>query len=185
MVKKIVDVKNPILREIAKPVAKIDKKTKMLIQNLQDTLNVQKDPEGVGLAAPQLGKSLRIFVISYRDLNRVVVNPTVLEKSENSKAPANAKATAGRSRGKASKILEGCLSLPHFYGPIRRANKIKIEYLNENGEKQIEEFEGFNAQIIQHEIDHLNGVLFIDHILKQKAPLYKFGENGWEEVELT
>jgi peptide deformylase len=177
MIRKIVDVKDPILRAKAKEVGKIDKKIKDLISNMNDTLDAQKDPEGVGLAAPQVGKSLRIFVVSYKELKRVIINPNVLEITKK-KLPK----TKGK---KSNKILEGCLSLPHFYGPIDRASKIKIEYQDINGIKQIEDFRGFNAQIIQHEIDHLNGVLFIDHILKQKAPLYKFGEDGWEEVELT
>ncbi len=176
MIKKIVDVKNPILRAKAKTVVKIDKKVKELIDNMKDTLESQKDPEGVGLAAPQLGKSVRVFVVSYKELKRVIINPVILEVSKEKKL--------SKTKKKKNKILEGCLSLPHFYGPIKRSSKIKIEYMDELGEKKSEEFTSFNAQIIQHEIDHLNGILFIDHILKQKAPLYKFGEDGWEEVEL-
>jgi peptide deformylase len=179
---KIVGVKNPVLRAKAKPVAKIDKKILELIHGMKETLAVQKDPEGVGLAAPQIGKSLQIFVVNYKNLSRVIINPEVIEVSKTQKVnePASSKK---KSRGK-KEILEGCLSLPHYYGPIKRADKIKIKYLNEKGQEQTEEFSGFNAQIIQHEIDHLNGILFIDKILEQKAPLYKFTNDEWEEVEL-
>jgi len=176
MALKIVGVKNPVLREIAKPVVKIDKKILELVKEMLATLDVQKDPEGVGLAAPQVGKSFRIFVVNYKNLKRVVINPEILKIDKKKKV---------NSESKKKDILEGCLSLPHYYGPIKRATSIKIKYLNEKGEEQIEEFTNFNAQIIQHEIDHLNGVLFVDKILEQKAPLYKFDGDEWEEVELV
>ncbi len=177
MANKIVTVKNPVLRQVAKPVTKVDKKILELIREMNATLIVQKDPEGVGLAAPQIGKSLRIFVVNYKDLKRVIINPEVVEVSKTQKI--------NKEKKKSSKdILEGCLSLPHYYGPIKRADKIKIEYMDEKGTKQTEEFVGFNAQIIQHEIDHLNGILFVDKILEQKAPLYKFDGDEWEEVEI-
>ncbi len=81
-------------------------------------------------------------------------------------------------------ILEGCLSLPYYYGPLVRSPKITVRYLNEKGEKTTETFDGFNAQIILHEIDHLNGILFIDRLLEEKKPLYKVDGDEWEEVEL-
>lgn len=182
MVQKIVDVKDPILRKKAKLVEKIDKKILLLIKNMHDTLDVQKDPEGVGLAAPQIGKSYQIFVVNYKKLERTIINPKILkiDKIVGTKRVSTTKAPRGKE------ILEGCLSLPHYYGPIKRADKIKIEFLNEKGEKKVEEFKGFDAQIIAHEIDHLNGILFIDKILEQKAPLYKFNsDNEWEEVKLV
>jgi peptide deformylase len=174
MVRKIVDVKSPILRQKAKPVAKIDKKIKELVADMQDTLVAQSDPEGVGLAAPQVGKSLQLFVVDYKNLKRVVINPAILEVAKVLKTKTK----------KSKKILEGCLSLPNFYGPIKRTHKVKLQYMDLEGKKTTEEFEGFNAQIIMHEMDHLNGVLFIDRILEQKAPLYKFEGDDWEEVEL-
>ena len=91
--------------------------------------------------------------------------------------------TKNKSKRKKS-ILEGCLSLPYYYGPLTRAPKIKIKYLDEKGNETVEEFSGFLAQIVQHEIDHLNGVLFIDHIIKEKKPLYKVHGDDWEEVDL-
>lgn len=176
MVRKILLSGDPKLRRIAKPVIKIDKKIRTLIKDLKDTLSLQKDPEGVGLAAPQLGKNLRIFLVNYKNLKRVVINPQILEISK--------KLKKNKDKNGAS-ILEGCLSLPHYYSSIRRANFVKIRYLNEKGEKKEEVFKDFFAQVILHEIDHLNGILFLDRLIEQKRPLYKLTAGKWEEVELA
>jgi peptide deformylase len=80
--------------------------------------------------------------------------------------------------------MEGCLSLPDYYGPLQRSNKIKIKYLDLTGKQKEEEFTGLAAQIVQHEIDHLNGIMFVSKLLEQKAPLYKLEKNEWVEVEL-
>ena len=173
MIRKILPTTDPKLKLKSKSVTKIDKKTLNLIQDLRDTLAIQKDPEGIGLAAPQIGKNLRVFVASYKNFKRVVINPVVISKS-----PHFAKASRGKE------IMEGCLSLPNYYGPLKRNKKVKIKYENEKGEEIIEEFKDFDAQIILHEIDHLEGVLFIDHLLKEKKPLYKVKGETWEEIEL-
>lgn len=177
MVRKIVQSKEPSLRQKSKPVAGIDKKVLDIIRDLKDTLAVQKEPEGVGLAAPQIGKNVRIFVCDYKDFQRVVVNPEILAISE--KPIANSKKLKAKKE-----ILEGCLSLPNYYGPLKRADKVTLKYLNEKGKEIEEAFEGFNAQIILHEIDHLEGVLFLDRLFEQKQPLYKVTGDEWEEVEL-
>lgn len=175
MIQRIIQSGNPILRKVSKPVGTIDKKVKGLIQDLKDTLAVQKDPEGVGLAAPQIGVNLRVFVVGFKNLNRVVINPEIIE----------IKKTSGKKQKSKSEILEGCLSLPHYYGPLKREALVKIKYLNEEGKETIEEFKDFNAQIILHEIDHLNGFLFVDRLLEQKKKLYKLDtDDTWEEVEL-
>lgn len=171
MIRKIVSSQDPILKKVCKPVGVIDKKILQIIADLQNTLRVQKDPEGVAIAAPQIGKLLRIFVVSHKGLERVVVNPEILKVS--------------RKKAGQSQIMEGCLSLPNYYGPLKRASVVKIKYLNEQGKKVEEEFEGFFAQIILHEIDHLNGIFFVQRLLEQKKPLYKLNKNNeWEEVEL-
>lgn len=178
MVKKILPSGDPVLRQKSKAVGKIDKKVTAIIKDLRDTLNVQKDPEGVGLAAPQIGKNLRIFVAKYKSFERVVVNPEIIKIEEDSK-----KETPGKTKSK-KEILEGCLSLPYYYGPLKRASKITVKYLDEGGKIVTETFEGFNAQIIMHEIDHLEGILFIDHLISEGKPLYKVTNDEWEEVEL-
>lgn len=176
MIQKIVQSGNPTLRAKSRPLQKVDKKVLQVIQDLKDTLKVQKDPEGVGLAAPQIGKNLQIFLADFKNFKRVVINPKVLKIGKKGHSTKT-------SRDK-KEILEGCLSLPHYYGPLKRSDKVTLQYLNEKGEKITEKFEGFNAQIILHEIDHLNGILFIDHLLKEKKPLYKVIGDEWEEVEL-
>ena len=176
MVRKILLSSDPILRKKSKPVVKIDKKVKELVRDLKDTLSVQKDPEGVGLAAPQIGKNLRVFVAKYENFDKVVINPEIIKIG---------KGTSAKSKKSSKKeILEGCLSLPYYYGPLKRAPKITIKYIDENGQSQTGTFTGFHAQIIMHEIDHLEGILFIDHLISEGKPLYKIEGEEWEEVEL-
>lgn len=173
MILQFEDIKSPILRAKAKRIDKIDKKITKLIADMGETLRVQKDPEGIGLAAPQIGKSLQIFLVEFEKLKRVIINPVVISVGKINK------------KKRKEKTLEGCLSLPHYYGPIRRPDEVTIKYMNEIGELKQEKFEGFPAHIIQHELDHLNGALFIDHILEQNAPLYLFDGDEFEEVELA
>jgi len=121
--------------------------------------------------------NLRVFAINYKHLQRVIVNPELLEIKTNSKLKVS-------KRGK-DEILEGCLSLPHYYGPLKREDFVRVKYKDEDGQEVIEEFKGFDAQIILHEIDHLNGILFVDRLLEQKKKLYKLDESDeWEEVEI-
>ncbi|MDP3917932.1 MAG: peptide deformylase [Candidatus Woesebacteria bacterium] len=182
MVQKIVQSGDPILRRVSRPIGSIDRKTQKLIQDLKDTLSVQKDPEGVGLAAPQIGKNLRAFAVNFKNLKRIVINPEIISVLSTKRMHHDVGKVQSTKR---SEILEGCLSLPHYYGPLKREALVKIKYLDENGKEIIEEFKDFDAQIILHEIDHLNGFLFIDRLLEQKKKLYKLDEKDeWEEVEL-
>lgn len=177
MIQKIVQSGNPTLREVSKPVIKIDKKVKKLITDLKDTLAIQKDPEGVGLASPQIGVNLRVFVINYKNFKRTVINPEIVSISKKKYISENKK--------KNSEILEGCLSLPHYYGPLKREQSVTLKYQDEEGKEITEEFKDFNAQMMLHEIDHLNGVLFVDRLLEQKKKLYHLHEDDtWEEVEI-
>lgn len=178
MILKIVDIKNPILRKKAKRVVRIDKKVKQLISDMKETLLAQKDPEGVGLAAPQVGKALQIFIMHYPEegINlKAVINPTILEVTNN----------VPRKKKKGEKdILEGCLSLPYYYGPVERPGGVKIKYQDEEGQEKVEEFSGFAAHIVSHEVDHLMGRLFIDHILENKSRLFYIEDDNAEEVDL-
>lgn len=178
MIRKIVRVTDPHLRKKSKPVKKIDKKVLSLIADLKNTLKAQKDPEGVGLAAPQIGKSQRVFVTKYKGNIKAFINPKILRIS---KDPASKK---GKPEKRKQKIMEGCLSLPHHYGPLVRSKKVKVKYLTEKGKEVTETFEELEAQIVRHEIDHLNGVIFIDRLLEQKKPLYELVGDEWEEVEI-
>jgi peptide deformylase len=172
MIRKILQTKDPILRKKAQEVPVLNNKISGIIKDLKDTLVIQKEPEGVGLAAPQIGKNLQIFVINYKSVKRVVINPKILNIEKSTKK-------AGKKE-----ILEGCLSLPNYYSPLRRASGVTLKYLNEKGAEVTEKFKGFYAQIVLHEIDHLNGILFVDRLLEQKKPLYKLSGKDWEEVEL-
>lgn len=175
MIRKVVQAGDPRLRKVSKPVGKIDKKIHLLIADLKETLRAHKNPEGVGLAAPQIGKNLRVFVmVDGKDL-KTVINPEVISVT-------NAKQTKGK-KNKKDDVLEGCLSVPHYYGPLKRGGVIKIKYLNEEGQEITETFKDFPAQIVQHEIDHLEGFLFVDRLLEQKRPLYQINGDKVEEVD--
>src|SRR4030042_3004041 len=104
MVRKIIRSGDPILRQISKPVIKVDKKILALVRDLRDTLAVQKDPEGVGLAAPQIGKNVRVFIISHKKFERTVINPEIISRTPKPKK------TAGSAKKAAHEIMEGCLS---------------------------------------------------------------------------
>jgi peptide deformylase len=185
MIRKIIDTKDPILRQKSKPVQKVDKKIKDLARDMADTLEIQKDPEGVGLAACQIGKALRMFAMVHNKKIRIIINPEIvsIEKIK----PRPKKGSGKGKRKKEHTILEGCLSIPYFYGPLKRSPKLTLKFMDLSGEEITEVFEGFPAQIVQHEVDHLNGRLFIDEILVQKRPLYKIDPktDEWERVELV
>lgn len=193
----IVKTPDPILRQPTKTVGQIDKKLVKLIKDMADTLRAQKDPQGVGLAAPQVGYPWRLFVIKPTSKYpvSVFINPTELI----SELPPTA---TGVTEGKTAKIrkrstlLEGCLSLPNYYSDIVRRPSITVKFATfdmaalekEGRETTVEEitrtFTGFTAQVVQHEMDHLNGRLFVDLVLEQKKKLLKLKGDEWEEVEL-
>ncbi len=189
----IVKAPNAILLQIAKPVpiksgpvGKIDKDMRKLIAQMKETLSNTTNPEGIGLAAPQVGKSLKLFIIQEtpKAPAEVFINPVITPVSEESK-------TSKPSRKKQSKSskLEGCLSLPNIWGIVNRTPTVTISYLDEHGNKQTQTSKGFKATILQHEYDHLQGVLFPKKVLEQKNTLYKSkknkkGEDEFEELEV-
>ncbi|MBL7036259.1 peptide deformylase [Candidatus Microgenomates bacterium] len=181
MVKKIVPSTDKKLRQISKPVGSVDKKIKTIITDLKDTLKAQKEPAGVGLAAPQIGKNIRMFWVDFEGFSRLVINPQII-KVEKTKT----KKKTIKAHDHEHEILEGCLSLPSYYGPLKRANRVTLKYLSEKGEDMIEIFEDFHAQIILHEVDHLDGILFVDKLIEQKKKLYRIDKNEeWEEVTIV
>ena len=144
-----------VLRAENKDVDLNDKETVLkLIEDMKETLKVA---DGCGLAAPQVGVNLRIVIVDGRDLSdtydylhdffRVMINPVVLEESEDT-----------------CEYSEGCLSVPGVYAEVSRPSKIKVEYYNENFEKVVEEFDRFGCRMVQHELSHLEGNLFVDNI---------------------
>jgi peptide deformylase len=160
----IVQRENPVLRDIAKAVPVKDitsKKIQKIIKRMKESLEVQND--GVAIAAPQIGVSLRIFVVSRKAeiliREKDGLTPEELEKIQDT-VYINPEITK-LSRDK-SPLDEGCLSVRYLYGQVKRSNKATVTAYNEKGEKFIRGASGLIAQIFQHEIDHLNGILFID-----------------------
>ncbi len=194
---RIILAPNEILSTPSKKVEKIDSGILKTIKDMKKALNLAKDPEGVGLAAPQIGKSLQIFLAkpTPKDEAIVFINPKIIEidtptsKFTKERTVKSRGAGSGSARKKETQKLEGCLSLKDIWGTVLRSPKVKISYLNEKGVEQIRTFTGFLGTIIQHEYDHLNGVLFPRRILEQKGKLYKSskdekGEDVFEELEL-
>lgn len=187
---RVINAPNPILAEKAKEVKKIDKEIIKLIEEMKQTLLSAKDPEGVGLAAPQVGKLLRIFIIkpTANSSIQTFINPEILSLTNEEKKKDEDTVKKEKSRKKLIK-LEGCLSLPNIWGLVQRKSKLTLSYLNEKGEKHIRQFTDFSAIIIQHEMDHLNGDLFPKKVLEQKGKLFKSHKNEknqdvFEEIEL-
>lgn len=162
---KIVKKGNRVLQEAAKELALKDiqsKKVKNLLKVMAELLLESK--QGVALAAPQVGESLRIFIV-----DRDIWENKVKEEKEYSPSPRPPVVFINPVVKKMSKkkvvVSEGCLSVEDLYGTLKRAEKLTIEAYNETGKKFARGVSGFLSQIIQHEMDHLNGVLFIDKAL--------------------
>jgi peptide deformylase len=186
---KIVQSPDPVLAKVAQKIPKIDKTIHDLIKDMIVTLEAQTDPEGVGLAAPQIGKSLQLFIIKENPDSpvSVFINPAITLESFAIPTPTDA--TGKDKKKKKETKLEGCLSLQDIWGVVHRSPKVTITYQNEKGENKTETYDGFFATIIQHEYDHLQGILFPRRVLEQKGKLYKStkeknGENIFEEIEL-
>lgn len=183
---KIVNAPDPVLSVKAKPVNKVNASVKELLAEMEETLDHAKDPEGVGLAAPQVGKSLQIFIVRQEKNSPLLtfINPVILIPTPDAEIKTNAKKTK-----KKSVKLEGCLSLQDIWGTVKRHPTVIVEYLDQAGKKHKKKFTGFLATIIQHEVDHLNGILFPKHVLEQKGELYKSsknkkGETVFEEISI-
>lgn len=187
----IIQVQEKLLRQPSRGVAQYDKKAQQLLKDLEDTLRAQKNPVGVGLAAPQIGKSLRAFLVKRGKEVIPFINPEIIWISDNTNDPKSRKDKKQKMDHENEYIMEGCLSLPHYYGPVKRAKSVTVRYqkpINENGILRLETVEethtGLSAQIIQHEVDHLNGKLFIDRLLEQNRKLFRLVKGEWQEVEL-
>ncbi len=172
----IITAPNPVLSKRAKKVAKVNKEVINLIKEMEKALLSAKDPEGVGLAAPQIGKSLSIFIIKPTSKSPigVFINPRILAELDEP-APKKKKSDSAR--------LEGCLSLPTIWGEVKRSPSIVLSYIDGRGRKHEKIFKGFVATIIQHENDHLKGSLFTERVLKQGGALYKSHKNEKEQDE--
>src|SRR3990167_6531454 len=145
MVKNILTIPNNKLRQESQGVTTFDRSLDNLIRNLVDTLEAQTDPPGFGLSAPQIDVFRRVFVAKIKNKIKAFVNPKILKFSQKEVA-----------------YLEGCFSVPNLYGHVIRSAEIDLEACDRRGKKSTRNYKGLPARIIQHEIDHLNGILFID-----------------------
>ena len=145
---------HPVLRKVTRDIPLDYPNLKELLDNMFETMY---NADGVGLAAPQIGLEDRILVIdldtygeydpSCAGFKKTFINAHIIERSEDEEI-----------------MEEGCLSIPHIHEKVPRSNRIRIQYLDENLEPHDEIYEGYKARVIQHEYDHLEGIMFVDHI---------------------
>jgi peptide deformylase len=152
-VREILVVPNPVLKQVSAPVAAVDDELRALMDDMLETMYAAP---GIGLAAIQVGVPKRVIVMDLARQDepkqpRYFVNPEILWKSEETQP-----------------YEEGCLSVPEYYDEVERPARVKLRYLNYQGEQVEEDAEGIYAVCIQHEMDHLDGVLFIDHLSRLK-----------------
>ena len=170
MILPILGYGSPILKKAAIDISPQYPNLNELISNMWDTMYAAK---GVGLAAPQIGLSIRLFVIdatpflddenmddfelnSIKNFKKVFINPKIIEEN-----------------GNLWEFNEGCLSIPEIREDVSRRSKIKIEYFDENFQSHKQELSGLAARVVQHEYDHIEGILFTDHISSLKKRLIK------------
>ena len=170
-IKKIILEPNKLLRKVSKPIKKIGKVEQTLMDDMLETMY---SANGIGLAAVQIGVPKNIVVIDLNKNNKkspiFFINPKIVKKSI-----------------ELLKYEEGCLSIPNLFAEIERPSSCEVEYLDYFGEKKLLKASGLLATCIQHEIDHLNGVLFIDHLsrLKKNIILKKLSKQRLENKRLV
>ncbi|MGC9099988.1 MAG: peptide deformylase [Caldisericum sp.] len=137
---------HPILRKKAKKLTKVDREIEKIINDMFKTMQLNT-PKGIGLAATQVGVTYSFFIYELEDDRGVVINPEILEK-----------------RKETENEEEGCLSVPGIYGIVERPKEIVVRYLDLDGKVHEEILSGLKGRVFQHEIDHLNGIIFTDYI---------------------
>jgi len=147
--------KNPILRQKSQPVEHLTKEVRDLIMQMKRIMN---DNNGVGLAASQINVSLRVIICEVDNKFYAFINPEIIKFSKET-----------------SSLEEGCLSLPNIYGEVKRPEKIILRAINSDGTKIKLKAFGLLARVIQHEIDHLDGILFIDKAKNIKREMQRTG----------
>lgn len=163
MIYPIVVFGDPVLK---KPADDIEEGSIDMKEFVEDMFETMYEANGIGLAAPQIGRSIRMFIVDgspleeeeedMDDFKKVFINPEILWEE-----------------GKEWAFEEGCLSIPGVREEVHRPPKLRINYLDENFEEHEEEFDGMQARIIQHEYDHIEGILFTDHLSPLKRRLLK------------
>ena len=181
----IVTIPNPVLIKKAKPVARIDSRIIKIVTLMKKSLLSCKNPKGVGLAAPQIGFPLRIFITKPTDDAEIkeFINPECTWKD--SALVEIQRPKENKSLPHKEQKLEGCLSVPNVWGYLKRARAVKLRYLDTEGIPHEEKFVGFMATIIQHEMDHLDGILFTQRVIEQKEKLYEIEETADSKEKLV
>jgi len=161
-VREILLYPDPILKQVCTPVKKMDSKTDSLVQDLIDTM--VDAGHSVGVAAPQIGTTRRVVVVDVsgskmgRDNNHgllTMINPEII-------------------RREGSKVMrEGCMSVPDYTGNVTRAETIVVQFLDRDGRERVINSSGFEAVAIQHELDHLDGMLFLDRVSSLKTDIFR------------
>jgi len=176
----IVHVPNKILNTPTREVKHFDKKLERLVSEMKKILLVAQKPKGVGLSANQIGVSYSLFITrpTAKSKIRVFVNPKIINQVDESSENEEEIKDDGK--------FEGCLSIPNIWGHVHRAREVTLRYQDMKGEKHEETITGFLAHIVQHEIDHINGILFSQRVLEQKGKFFRStfdkGKAGLEEI---
>lgn len=181
----IITIPHPTLRQKAAPVSRVDKKLLTFIKNLGQTLANHQNPRGVGLAANQVNKKIAVFSTfvatnsSKSPLLRIFINPKIVDRSDQT--------TIGLTAGDKKPFEEGCLSMPKLYGAVPRSPWVKLAFdqiVADELVTQTEIFENLAARVVQHELDHLLGILFTDYSATTGLPVFKeVKSDRWEEVD--
>ena len=188
---KIITIPHQSLRKVAQRVTKVDDQLIKFIKNLGQSLVKSRNPQGVGLAAPQVDKLIRVLTTNLSsDHNpghpgnrpqgevRSFINPVIVKACKRKKV---------LGVDPQDPDLEGCLSMPGLFGPVPRHRWVELEYQTINGdklEKHQERFDDFHARVIQHELDHLEGILFTDYALENDLPVYLQSKDGKRLIEI-
>jgi peptide deformylase len=168
-IKPLIILPDSLLREVSKPLERVDDATRKLADDMLETMY---DAPGIGLAAIQIGEPIRMLVIDLakegeEKTPHVFINPEIVASGDG-----------------VSVYEEGCLSIPDYYAEVERPDTVTVTYLDRDGKAQEMVADGLMATCLQHEIDHLNGVLFIDHIsrLKRDMVMRKFRKLAREKT---
>lgn len=173
----IITIPHPALRQTAAAVTSVTTGLKKLLQTLGDTLKATKDPTGVGLAALQINQLERVFATRLEDELLLYINPVIIDHA--------AELTLGENSEEPD--LEGCLSIPRLYGAVPRWQWVDLESQAIDGDRlqsRRTHLTNFAARVAQHELDHLNGVLFIDHCIKNELPIYEAASRSDKMTQL-
>ena len=173
---KIITIPHLTLRQVSQPITRPDRHLRRLLTDLQTTLTTTNI--GLGLAAPQIGSNQRVFALylphphTKTPTYQYFINPTITRHSDT---------LTPDSLNSQTNNLEGCLSVPHVFAPIPRYTWLDITYQTLQDGQLIDHQDtltDFTARVFQHELDHLDGILFIDHALRQRTPLYLEDKQG-------